>query len=156
MSDNEMKEGVYTTRVTGEMVDDLDEYIDNRGQSKSAAIRHLLDLGLQAEESGVEPAELQKKIDELTEEREELQGRIEELLYQKLAGGLVTMGILLALVGAGLPSLAVGPVTAVLPQAVGAVQFTAAVLITAGLIGWSWVLAQPFVRRVYQRGEARG
>jgi len=151
MSDGDMKEGVYTTRVTGEMVDDLDEYIEDREQSKSAALRDLLDLGLQAEESGAEPAELQEEIDNLDEEREELQQQIDELLDQKLAGGLVTVGVLLVFAGSGLSDFGGEPLAGVMPQLALAVEFIAAMLMASGLVGWFWILSRPYFQPVYDQ-----
>jgi len=123
------------TPISGRLAEEVDEYTEEQGEPRSAAIRRLVELGLEAEEAQVKPGEMKAQLAALEDElnrQEEAKNRWQEYA---LAGGFVSAGVALAMVGVAFPTtqLAGLPFAS---QAANAVQFVGALAITVGLFGW--------------------
>jgi len=114
VSDGE-NENLYTTRISGQLSEDLDVYIENSEGTKSERLRHLLDLGLQVEGAERPPGELQEEVDGLREAADRLREALldveeqrrrasRDLQHYRTAGAFMLSGVLgfFILLGVGL------------------------------------------------------
>jgi len=149
MSGQDENSNLYTTRATGELPRRLDEYINKSEESKSAALRTLLDRGLDAEAADVDPGELQQKVDEAREARERVQSELddtEKLLTRfRAISDLTTAGILSIGFLSGLSEASWAPLGFIPAYVFQSLIISAVFMVFAGLTYRIYVLAEPQV-----------
>jgi chromosome segregation ATPase len=142
MSEEEKTSQVYGVRLTGELYEEVDVYIENSDASKSDSLKRLLELGLEVEEVGGGPEDYRDAGEELWREfvalREEHNDARDELHEERSARASfrasATMAygtvIALALWIAYLPEIRaqIGPV----PDLVNQIVFFATTIIFMG------------------------
>jgi len=138
MSNTSEDTNLYSTRASGELRERLNEYIQESDGAKSADLRHLLDLGLQADNAGIAPDDLREEVEEIREAREELGTELSEVkqdrsLY-KVTADLFIASIIGSLVSNGLAGPGIPIIGGVSPIVRDALLFLAGLMLLGAML----------------------
>jgi hypothetical protein len=142
--------------ISGGLAEKVEEIAQENGEPRPAALRRLVELGLEVEEIGARPSELQAERERVKEERDRVEEDLDKTQEAReraegyaLAGGFVTAGVLLTGLGISLPA----SVLAGLPFSsaiFNGMQVLGVVMVMAGFVGWVWPFVRPIAANILE------
>ncbi|WP_424004843.1 winged helix-turn-helix transcriptional regulator (plasmid) [Haloarcula salina] len=138
----------HSTPISGELLEDVDAYAEKHGGDRGDAVRRLVEIGLEAESVGVKPGEMKVTLDSLEDEVDRYKDEIDRWKEYTLAGGLVTLGLVLAILGVGGSGLPSGILGGYLPTVVEGLQLLSGVTMLAGVFVWLALFFSPYINKL--------